>query len=92
MKNKFQEYKENKSVNSKGEIVERTYYGKSKKIDREVISYVIRFTNGKVDKYEDRSDDSDFYLNYPMIGSQEPGNKACKSNTNNLLNALTKPI
>jgi hypothetical protein len=65
------EYKENKSVNSKGEIVERTYYGKSKKIDREVISYVIRFTNGKVDKYEDRSDDSDFYLNYPRIGSEE---------------------
>ena len=65
------EYKENKSVNSKGEIVERTYYGKSKKIDREVISYVIRFTNGKVDKYEDRSDDSYFYLNYPRIGSEE---------------------
>ncbi len=65
------EYKENKSVNSKGEIVERTYYGKSKKIDREVISYVIRFINGKVDKYEDRSDDSDFYFNYPMIGSED---------------------
>jgi len=65
------EYKENKSVNSKGEIVERTYYGKSKKIDREVISYVIRFINGKVDKYEDRSDDSDFYFNYPRIGSED---------------------
>ena len=55
------EYKESKTLSQKGDVRERTYYAKSTKQDRQVIAHIFRFVDGKLDKHEDKSADTDFY-------------------------------
>ena len=65
-------YKENKTISQKGEVIERTYYAGSRKIEREVVAHVFRFVNGKLDKYEDKSENT-YFSHVPYARGTEAG-------------------
>jgi hypothetical protein len=57
----FHETKEEKSHNSRGETITLKAYGRSNKIDREVISFEGRFVNGKLASFNDKTGDTWHY-------------------------------
>jgi hypothetical protein len=60
-RNYFKETEEQESRNSKGEIIELKAYGKSNKMNREIIVFEGRFMNGKLASYKDKTDGATGY-------------------------------
>ena len=83
------EFKEDSILSKKGQVTEWTYYAKSSKMDREVIAHKLRFTDGKLDQHEDKSEETYFGYNIAKRGLTGIGCKDIKESYSRTLVAFS---